>query len=574
MRNLITHISARALWACAALLLLIGVIIARLVYLQVIVADEYSAQAEAQRTSEIEVDAKRGTIYDRNGNVLATSIDATTIYVNPSQITDPDATAELLVEMLGGDYDTYYAAVTKTGVTFAYVYRKCDVDTAASLEALDEELTAEVEAGTASSNPLDGIYYLSDTKRVYPYGEIGGQIIGYVGTDGHGLSGLELEYDDILSGTDGDIVIEEGKGSIAVPNGIVSETDAVDGQDIVVSIDINLQEALEEALTEEAESSGASTAYGAVIDGATGEIYACASLPLYDLSDVSSSASGASTCKAISDPYEPGSCFKVVSTAALLQAGLASLDETIEVPSSLTVYDKTIKDSFTHDADPEYWTLKQIVAKSSNIGISLFTERLGYSEFYNYITSYGFGSKTGVDFPGEASGILSDSSTWSPVQKDNISFGQGISVTTLQLDAFFAALINGGTYCQPHFLIAEPHSDADITYTSKELFSSTVASEAVEACEAVVSEGGSATDVTIEGYQTAGKTGTAQIADGSGGYKSDSYNYTFAGFLVNTNSELTCTITVSEPTESVTPAKDAWKTVMRAAIDLYQITNN
>ncbi len=574
MQKFLSNMSARALWACGAAALFILVIIARLVYLQIIVADTYAAQAEAQRTCEVEVSAKRGAIYDRNGNVLAMSVDATTVYVNPSQIVDAEAAADILVQMLGGDRSSYLTALTKQNVTFAYVYRKCDVEKAASLKQLYKDLQAKVIAGTASSNPLTGIYFLADSKRVYPYSEIGGQIIGYVGVDGHGLSGLELEYDTILSGTDGEIVTEKGKGGISIPGGVVSQVDAVDGQDIVVSLDINLQQALEEALTSNVSASGAASGYGAVVDGATGEIYACASLPLYNLSSVNTSLSGSSTCKAISNVYEPGSCFKVVTATALLDSGLAGLEEDIEVPASLVIYDHTIKDSFVHDADTEDWTLKQVIAKSSNIGISLFSQRLGYADFYGYIKKYGFGSKTGVDFPGEAAGILANYSNWSPIQRANISFGQGISVTTLQLTSFFGAIINQGVYCQPHFLIAEPHSDSTLSYSSQQICASLTASKVIKACEAVVKSGGSATDVNIDGYQLAGKTGTAQIADGSGGYLPDSYTYSFVGFLTNTNSKLTCAISIGQPTTSVTPAKDAFKSVMRSAIDLYQITNN
>lgn len=568
-------------WALVATLVFAGVIVARLVYLQVVVADEYSSQAAAQRTSDIEVTAKRGTIYDRNGNVLAMSIDATTIYVNPAEIDDPQATAAVLVDVLGGSVSDYLPALTKQNCTFAYVYRKCDQDKAEALKARYDKIQESIDAKAlsegeaAQKNPLYGIHYIADSKRVYPYGEIGGQVIGYVGTDNHGLSGLELYYDDILSGTDGELIYEQGKGGIAVPGGVIGQKDAVDGQDIVISIDINLQQTLEQALTDNAESSGAIGARGVVIDGATGEIYACASLPLYNLSDVSSSESGASSCKAISDAYEPGSCFKMVTAAALLETGLASLDETIEVPNSRVIYDHTIKDNWNHDNDIEEWSFRYILAHSSNIGTSLFADRLSYADFHALIEKYGFGSKTGVDFPGESSGILADYQNWSPVQKANISFGQGVSVTTLQLAAFFSAVADGGVWNQPHFLIDEPHSSYTASWTSEHIFSEQTAAKVTSAGETVASDEGSAPDVAIPGYKVSGKTGTAQIPDGSGGYKaSDLSIYSFSGYLADTNSKLTCAASFDEPTITGTPAKDTFKTVMKSAIDLYKITNN
>lgn len=558
-------------YAIVLVLAVVLVIIARLVYLQVVVADEYSAQASAQRTSDITVSAKRGTIYDRNGNVLAMSVDATTIYANPAEITDAGATAQVLSEVLGGEASDYLGALTRENATFSYIKRKCDVDTA---DALKARSTAYEQNGQGTSNPLTGIYYLSDSKRVYPYGEIGGQVIGYVGTEGQGLSGLELYYDDVLSGTDGELVYERGKGGIAVPGGVKTQVDAVDGQDIVVSIDINLQQTLEQALVENASSSGAAGAKGVVVDGATGEIYACASLPLYDLSDVSSSEEGASTCKAISNAYEPGSCFKMVTAAALLETGLASLDDTIEVPNQLVIYDHTIKDSWNHDSDTEYWTLRHILAYSSNIGTSLFADRISYSDFHALIEKYGFGSKTGVDFPGESAGILADYENWSPVQKANISFGQGISVTTLQLASFFGSIANGGVRVQPHFLLDEPHSSYTSSWSSTTLFSELTAEKLTSAGQTVASTNGSAPDVAISGYHVSGKTGTAQIPDGSGGYKSsDRSTYSFCGFLADSTSTLACAVSFDEPLTSETTAKDTFKTVMKSAIDLYQITN-
>ncbi|MGI6217775.1 MAG: penicillin-binding transpeptidase domain-containing protein, partial [Coriobacteriales bacterium] len=423
-----------------AILLLVLAIFAlvlfiRLFDLQVVQAEEYRQNAASQRTLDEVVYAKRGTIYDRNGNILATSVDATTIYANPSEIDDPKATSEILADVLGGDASDYLDKISGDN-TFVYILRKGDVSKAEALQKKYDELQQEVDTqkaatGTEQTNALDGIYYLDDTKRVYPYGETAGQIIGYVGVDGDGLSGLELQYNDILKGTDGHRVVEQGKGGIQIPGGTQVDEPAVDGTDIMISIDIDLQQYAEDVLADAVNTSNANSGNLMIIDGSTGEIYATASTPYYDLNDVSSAEEGASTLKSVSSTYEPGSTFKSVTASVLLAEGAAEPDESITVPGSLQFGQWTITDA--HDHGTETLTFKEIIEQSSNIGVSILEDRLDSETFYKYLEMFGFGKATGVDYPGESDGILADYQDWSEVQEANISFGQGISVTTIQM---------------------------------------------------------------------------------------------------------------------------------------------
>ncbi len=566
--------SSRDSWLLIALILVAAVLFIRLFFLQVVFADEYSSMAENRRTTSEVVYAKRGTIYDRNGNILAMSVDATTIYANPTEITDPEATANEIAAITGEDPSTYIDALTKD-TTFAYVIRKGDTSIADSLKEryyeINDELLAEQEATGAEElgdNPLTGIYYLDDTRRVYPYGQVAGQVIGYVGTDNNGLSGLELEYDDILSGTDGQRVVEYGRGGIPIPGGTKVDVAAEDGQDIMISIDIALQQYAEEQLVAYAEQSGAEGGEITIIDGATGEIYATASLPLYDLNNVSDAEEGASNLKTVSGIYEPGSIFKVVTAAILLDSGVVTADEYIDVPGELEVGDRTITDSTEHGTLS--MNLADIIAQSSNIGMTLLEQRLSSEEFYNALVAFGFGEDTGVDYPGESNGILASFEDWTSVQEANISFGQGIAVTSMQMASFYATIANDGVYIQPHFLIGYPSSGETVEYESKQIVSEETTELLTEMLCGVTTEG-TGTLAAIDGYQVAGKTGTSQKITETGEYSHGAYIIDFAGFLAYTDSELACVVAFDNPASSV--AMPVFANVMSEAIDLYMIVN-
>ncbi len=566
--------SSRDSWILVILLVIAFVIFIRLFFLQVVFADEYSSRAESIRTSEETIYAKRGTIYDRNGNVLATSVDAVTIYANPQEITDPYATAEAIASVTGEDSSTYIEALTKE-TTFAYIVRQADLSVGEALQAKYSELQEEIDTTYASleeedrpQNPLQGIYYLDDVKRVYPYGEVAGQIIGYVGVDGEGLSGLELYYDDILSGTDGYKVVEYGLGGIPIPGGVKVYEAAQDGKDIMISIDITLQQYAEETLVDYAEQSNTSSADITIIDGETGEIYATASLPLYDLNNINDAEEDASVLKTVTSYYEPGSIFKTVTASLLLEKDLVSLDEVIEVPESRTISGWTFSDSTEHDT--LYMTISEILAQSSNIGISLLEERMSSEEFYSGLIDFGFGSKTGVDYPGESGGVLSSYESWSGVQEANISFGQGVAVTSVQMASFYGMIAADGVYVQPHFLIGYPSTGEVVEYESTQMLSESTCQTLTELLCLVVEEGTGAA-AAIDGYSVAGKTGTAQKANDDGTYSEGVYIIDFAGYLANTNSSLTCVVAFDNP--GMSAAMPVFSKVMSYAADLYIIVN-
>lgn len=505
------------------------ILIARLAYVQIVKADEYSAAAEEQRTSDITLPATRGTIYDRNGNVVATTIEATTIYANPNEITDAQSTAETIASILGGTADDYIGALSKEGVSFAYVKRKADVDLAAQLEDLD----------------LDGIYFLDDSKRVYPYDGVGNQILGVTDLDDSGISGIELEYNDVLTGEDGQLLVQRGLGGTPISGGVTAEVDAVDGEDVILSVDIDLQQYIEKALAEAVSTYSAEGGSITVYDGATGEIYASSSAPLLNSENWRDSETDAYVLKTISNAYEPGSTFKAITASSLLNEGAITSDTIIQVPSQLPIDDFVIKDSSAHG--DLTLTFAQVIARSSNIGTVIASHNISTETFYQYIQKFGFTQNTGVDFPGSSTGSLLPLESWTSATAANVPFGQGISVSALQLIRAYGVFTNGGVLCTPHFLLDIPQADEDTTWATQEVITSATADTMTQILEGVVSNG-TAASAAMEDYTVAGKSGTAQMASSDGGYLSDKYVISFCGYLPNTDSNLVCLVTLEAPT--------------------------
>ena len=547
-------VSGRAKVLLLAFAVIAAVFFLRLVFLQVIVSDQYSAMAEESRTVSFETTPRRGTIYDRNGIVLATSVEATTIYANPVEVTDAAAEAASLASVLGGDAADYRELLSTPSTTFVYIKRQADVEVADKVKELK----------------LDGVYFIADTRREYPNGSIGGQVIGYCNVDGEGITGLELQYNDILSGTPGTYTAERGEQGFPIPGGVKEETPAVNGQDIMVSLDIKLQDTVEQALAEGVKDLETEEGSSIVMDGATGEIYAACSLPYMNPADMSSSQVGSESVKAITQAYEPGSTFKSVSALTILEQGTMGPEDTMFCPSSISADDYDVSDS--HERDGETYSLREILNHSSNVGISLATEQAGFRALYDNIKRFHFTEPTGVDYPGEAGGNVLDFDNWAKITGYNVSFGQGIAVTPLQMVRFYSAIANDGTLVTPHFLISKPQSGEVAEWESEE----TGVDEAVLAdmrsmLRSVVTDGtGAAAD--IEGYEVCGKTSTAEIASEEGGYKKEVYNIGFCGFIDNSSSNLVCFVGANE-VYAMRQTTQIFNDIMENAVKQYNITS-
>ena len=532
-------------------------LLARLVYLQVIKGPEFSQAAADSRTISVNISPHRGTIYDRNGNVLATSVDAMTIYANPKEIEDVSSAAKAVASALGGDADEY-VELLEQDTTFVYLKRKADMDAAEALK----------------SEGIVGIYYIEDTKRVYPYGKVAGQVLGFVNVDDEGVSGLELYYDDILKGTPGKLVVQQGGGGIPIPGGTEVDEPAVDGQDIVVSIDIDMQSYLEKRLAEGVSTIEGEDGRAVLMDASTGELLAIASTPYFDPSNPSDSEVGSDSLKTVTQAYEPGSTFKTASMMAMLEAGVVTPDTTIFAPAELSADEYVITDA--HERGDMTMTARYVIQDSSNIGTSLLVETyLGFRPLYDKIVSYGLNGQTGVDYPGEAAGYLSpDVDTWPLITKYNVTFGQGISTTPLQMVRFYGALVNDGVACTPHFLISKPQTGETPQYDTEQIVENTAAIEPMISMLETVVEEGTGTGAAIDGYRVAGKTGTAEYVDeDTGVYAKNSYNLGFVGVLPNASTPLVCFVGVNEvPYERNTT--EVFKDIMTEAISRYRVVQS
>ncbi len=571
--------------------LFVVLVFGKLFYLQVIKAGEFSEQATSSRTSYLTIEPRRGTIYDRNGVVLATSVDATTIYVDPTEVTDVNMTAQILADAIGGEAKDYLEKVTASNTRYSVIKRKADTSVGDAVQQLASERVEEAQAkakeqGSGSDSVASGIHFVTESRREYPNGQVGGQVVGACNTEVDeeanreyyvGFCGLEAEYDDILSGTPGYYEAEYGRSGQAIPGGVHEEVAAIDGQDIVVSIDIELQRQVEESLESGCEGMNATGGSSVVMDGATGEIYAAASLPLFNPADRTDMESGAERLKCITDLFEPGSIFKSVSAMSILETNTMTPDTELYCPASITADGYTITDA--HERGDATFTLREILDQSSNIGISLATEQMGFTELYDHILRYNLHSRTGVDYVGEGEagtdvlGMLNPVSEWSTVQAYNVTFGQGVSVTPLQMVRFYGAIVNDGVECTPHFLISKVQSGEKPEYATEQVIENTDALSDMQSMLKSVVTDGTGAKAAIDGYNVAGKTSTAEIYDEvNGGYRENVYNLAFTGFIADSSSKLVCFVGANEvPGDGVvTPI---FKDIMTTAIDRFGITS-
>lgn len=511
-------------------------IVCRLVYVHVIVGPAYAASAAEQRTRDIVLPPDRGFILDREGEVLAESMEACTIYAVPPAVKDKAGTASVLARVLGGDEAAYLAKLNKDA-NFVYIARKTDVARADSLRALG----------------IEGLGFIEDTRRVYPSNELACQVLGFVNVDDEGLAGLELFYDDVLAGTPGRLIGEWGSDGRPIPGGVTQEVKPVDGYDLVLTIDKDIQYQAQVMLAETVKEWGAKAGSVLVMDPRNGEILAMASVPVFNPNSPGSAGPDAQRNRPIVDTYEPGSTAKAMTASAVIDAGIFTPTSVIELPPTLKVGGRTIHDAHTRPNTVK-WTLTEIVTHSSNVGAAKVAIELGGDRLYDYFSRFGLTEKTGVDFPGEVKGWLPPTDQWSGSSIGTIPFGQGLSVTPLQLARAFAVIANGGELVTPHFLKAVPDApDLDFSWPTRRAGIDPKTCEAMRAVLTDVVNEGTARRAAVPGYQVAGKTGTAQKArtDGKAGYATGKYVASFSGFIPASDPRVLIVITLDEPTKSI-----------------------
>ncbi|MCE5191737.1 MAG: penicillin-binding protein 2 [Actinomycetia bacterium] len=542
------HRSRRYVLLLAAFIAVMAAIGGRLIYLQAVAGPAYAQMAHEQRNQEMDVPARRGSIYDREGEPLAVSMEARDVYAVSRSVVDKQAAASAVAGVLGGRAQEYLSKLNKDA-PFVYLARKVDVERADTLKKLD----------------LAGIGFQEDARRVYPSNELACQVLGFVGIDDVGLSGIEKYYDTVLAGTPGKVIAEKGPHGIPIPGGVTLQEDAIDGENIVLTIDKDIQYQAHVELQAAVEKWGAKGGSVLVMEPKTGAILAMASTPSFDPNAFSTADQKAFRNRPIVDTYEPGSTIKSLTAAAVIEEKLFTPASMFVLPSTLNVGGRTIHES--HPRGQVTWSLTDIVTNSSNVGAVKLGIALGEEGLYSYFSRFGLTEKTGVDFPGEASGWLPPPSQWSASSIGNIPFGQGVSVTPLQLARALGAIANGGELVTPHFLQALPDSpDKTLLWPKKRAISEETAAEMRSVLKAVVTEGtGSGAHVT--GYTVAGKTGTAQKArtDGVAGYAKGKYVGSFSGFVPADDPAVLIIVTIDEPSGSIYGGTIAAPTFSRLA---------
>ena len=483
----------------------------RLIDYDIINVDKYTSIANDRRVAETTLYAKRGTIYDRNGNILATSIECHNVFLNPNAVEDDQAVIDAFQSILNIDpKETREMLALDT--TFTYVRQRVD----------------EADCDKLRELHIVGIDFEPTVKRVYPYGNLCAQALGVVGVDNQGLTGLELYYNDTLSGIDGTLIRERGRDGSYIASGAYELVPAVDGTDIVLSIDINIQEIAETELKAAVERSESEYGSVCIVDPHNGEILAAASYPTFDPTDLSTAGSADLNLRLVTDTYEPGSTFKPFTAAMALDSSAMSGSTEFNVPPMLLVGDDEVTDVDHRDV-PMVMDLREILRRSSNTGIAMVGQSVGQDTFASYIDAFGFGTPMGIDFPGEINGFVTPRNEYNGATVGAMSFGQAVSVPPIQIIRAMTAIANDGVMTTPHFLISAGDVKADWSKLNTQVIAEETADKVADYMQTVVDDGtGSAGH--IDGYELSGKTGTAQIANDQGGYSEDAYFASFIGF--------------------------------------------
>jgi cell division protein FtsI (penicillin-binding protein 3) len=500
------------------------VIVVRAFWLQGVQGSQLASQAVSQQTEVVTVPGLRGDLLDRRGNKLAASEDAATIYATPYQVKSPPQAAAKLAPILKQPKGEVLEALSAEG-GFSYVAQKVDLSTAAKVEALE----------------LEGIGELPDSRRVYPQGEMAGQVIGAVGTANQGLSGLEEGEEPALAGSDGERRIVNDALGQAIRLETVKE--AEDGEDVELTLDPVIQQKSEEVLSEVGETYAPTGATAIVVDPRSSQVLAMANWPPVNPEDLSEVSNEDLLNKATGFNYEPGSTFKAFTVAAALEEELVTPTTEFTLPPSIQVADRTIKDA--EERGTETLSVARILAQSSNVGAVTIGLRVGATKFSKWISRFGFGQQTGIQFPSEESGIVPQLDEYSGSTMGNLPMGQGLAVTPIQMVEGYTAIADGGMLRPPQ-LVKRVGEEGVHEPKGKRVISAQVAAEIREMLEGVLAPGGTASEVSVPGYSLAGKTGTAQVAE-NGGYSKTKYIASFIGFAPAQNPQLLCAVIVDEP---------------------------
>jgi cell division protein FtsI (penicillin-binding protein 3) len=532
---LITRWTRVRIVICGVVLAILFIGVGKRAYtLQVRDADRLRGMAEEQYLREIELPPRRGRILDRNGAELASTADVDSIYCNPRQLPDPRDAARRLARVLGLDRADLEKKLGQRRF-FAWVKRKVTPDEVTAVKALG----------------LPGIAFTREPRRFYPNRTLAATIMGHAGSEGNGLEGIELALDKALRGTSSSV--QGMRDALGRDIALEGSGDTVDGpgnpagSDVVLTIDRYLTFITERALAAGATEHHAKAAVAIVMDPRTGELLAMASVPAYNPNDPQSAADAGARNRAITDAFEPGSTMKTFTIAAALEAGVVKPDDRFDcLMGRMMVGKYTIHDTHPHGI----LTVAEVFKFSSNIGATKIARKLGREGLADALAQFGFGKQTGIGLPGERAGIVRPVEKWGDIGFANVSFGQGLTVTPLQMAAGVSAIAGGGVYRQPRIVARVVQADGSVETVpvadERRVMAPAAARTMLSIMRGVTEQGGTAKQAAIEGYAVAGKTGTAQkVANGH--YDPSKWVSSFVGVVPAEDPRLVIMVIVDEP---------------------------
>ena len=542
--------------------LLAFVISIRLFYVQVLASEKYSDDAINNRLQNVEVTPNRGIIYDRNNEALAISVEKMSVYITPSVIRDSESRDEIVDDICDCLHMTKSAVnkiIDGSSSDFAWLKRQCEKEDAEKLQEKD----------------YLGIGFTTEYSREYPNNEEACHVLGFCGLDNQGLGGVELQFDDILAGTPGRLIVEFDKYGNAIPQSIQESIPASQGQNVHLTIDSTIQYYVESALAAAQEEYDAEAMTSIVMDVNTGEILAMANIPDFDPNNYGDYEPETWTNLAISKLYEPGSTFKSVSTSMYLEEDIAEPDTQLYCPGYVMIDGHRFQD-WDYPAGDGLQTLKHAVEQSCNVAQAENVSKLGFDRFYDYLNGFGMTAATGVDLPSESSPLLIDQEEAVDIDLASSAIGQGNAYTALQVIRAFCAVVNGGYLLEPQIVSEITDSEGNVVQKNerevvRQVISEETSEEMRDILEGVVEEG-LGSPAAVEGYRVGGKTGTAEIAQG-GSYLDGNYILSFMGFAPADEPQYACLVVVDSPATGGNSeiASSIFSEIMANLLNYYQI---
>jgi len=522
-----------------------GLLGMRLVELQAGEQQRYEQLGLDQRVQLVALPAERGGIFDRNGNDLAVSVSRSSVWADPRGIDDPDAYAAALAPLIGADPVALAGTLGQKDRSFVYVARQVERDVAAKVRKLG----------------LDSIGFVAEPKRYYPSGSLAAPLLGFVGVDNNGLGGIEVGFDSTLAGKPGEMKVERDPQGRELPEGVQRVRAPQRGSDLILTIDQSLQYEVERVLAEEVTSTRARGGTVVLADVQTGDVLAMASVDGATAEVPAHPAPSSTPNRPLTDVFEPGSTNKVVTIAAALEAGLVNPSTVLQVPGAIVVDDQRYEDVHSHPTD---LSVADIVTYSSNVGTIQIARMLGRARFDQALRDFGFGSATGLDYPGEAPGILLPLDQYNDTSMASMPIGSGIAVTAMQMLDVYLTIANDGVARTPRLLEATIDADGNRREqplgATRRVVSAQTARTMQGLLEGVVADG-TGTNAQITGYRVAGKTGTARKPP----YEHPPYRYvtSFAGFAPADSPRLAAIVVLDEPQVNATGGRAAAPTFAR-----------